>query len=105
MTSMPASRKARATTFAPRSWPSRPGFAIRTRSGSDNQRLLEHAELGAQHVHHLAERAVRERALDEVRHQVLGALRRGAQAGQRAVDPPGVALGADPPQPLHLAST
>src|SRR5579872_2784583 len=31
MTSIPASRKARAMTFAPRSWPSRPGFATRTR--------------------------------------------------------------------------
>src|SRR3954453_21494879 len=31
MTSMPASRNARAITLAPRSWPSRPGFATRTR--------------------------------------------------------------------------
>src|SRR5713101_9160835 len=31
MTSMPASRSARAIIFAPRSWPSRPGFAISTR--------------------------------------------------------------------------
>src|SRR5215210_4813128 len=31
MTSNPASRSARATTFAPRSWPSRPGLAMRTR--------------------------------------------------------------------------
>src|SRR3954447_7644516 len=31
MTSMPASRSARATTFAPRSWPSRPGLATTTR--------------------------------------------------------------------------
>src|SRR5437899_1445508 len=31
MTSIPASRSARATTFAPRSCPSRPGFAISTR--------------------------------------------------------------------------
>src|SRR6266568_3370995 len=30
MTSMPASRSARAMIFAPRSWPSRPGFAITT---------------------------------------------------------------------------
>src|SRR2546422_900228 len=28
---MPASRRARAMIFAPRSWPSRPGFAITTR--------------------------------------------------------------------------
>src|SRR5215472_1312323 len=31
MTSIPASRKARAITLAPRSWPSRPGFATNTR--------------------------------------------------------------------------
>src|SRR5262245_51965953 len=31
MTSIPASRNARAMIFAPRSWPSRPGFAITTR--------------------------------------------------------------------------
>ena len=31
MTSMPASRSARAITFAPRSCPSRPGFAMTTR--------------------------------------------------------------------------
>src|SRR5213080_2041794 len=30
MTSMPASRRARAMIFAPRSWPSRPGFAMTT---------------------------------------------------------------------------
>src|SRR5882672_10740281 len=29
MTSMPASRRARAMIFAPRSWPSRPGFATK----------------------------------------------------------------------------
>src|SRR5581483_12355132 len=30
MTSIPASRRARAMIFAPRSWPSRPGFATTT---------------------------------------------------------------------------
>src|SRR5512133_1670786 len=34
MTSMPASRKARATTFAPRSCPSSPGLAMTTRMGA-----------------------------------------------------------------------
>src|SRR5947199_4212136 len=33
MTSIPASRSAAATTFAPRSCPSRPGFATSTRMG------------------------------------------------------------------------
>src|SRR5204863_9593321 len=32
MTSIPASRSARAMTLAPRSWPSSPGFAMMTRS-------------------------------------------------------------------------
>ena len=36
MTSIPASRRAAATTFAPRSWPSRPGFATSTRIGRDS---------------------------------------------------------------------
>src|SRR5437879_3389458 len=35
MTSMPASRKARATTLMPRSWPSRPTLARTMRSGLD----------------------------------------------------------------------
>src|SRR5688500_14476430 len=33
MTSNPSSRRPRASTLAPRSWPSRPGLAIRTRMG------------------------------------------------------------------------
>jgi hypothetical protein len=33
MTSIPASRSAAATTWAPRSWPSSPGFAMSTRTG------------------------------------------------------------------------
>src|SRR3990170_1946958 len=33
MTSMPASRRARAITLAPRSWPSSPGLATSTRMG------------------------------------------------------------------------
>src|ERR1051326_6588992 len=40
MTSKPASRKARAMTFAPRSWPSRPGFATTTRIFSLLMELL-----------------------------------------------------------------
>src|SRR5919201_2750619 len=40
MTSIPASRKARAMIFAPRSWPSRPGFAITTRSFAATSRQV-----------------------------------------------------------------
>src|SRR6266700_1631318 len=43
MTSMPASRRARAITLAPRSWPSRPGLATRTRIfGSAIAGLFKH---------------------------------------------------------------
>src|SRR5579859_5906041 len=42
MTSNPASRSARATTLAPRSWPSRPGLATRIRIRACVTRLLSH---------------------------------------------------------------
>src|SRR3954466_14185448 len=42
MTSMPASRSARAMIFAPRSWPSRPGLATTTR-------ILRFSAMGARH--------------------------------------------------------
>src|SRR6185503_16167633 len=45
MTSIPASRSAAATTLAPRSWPSRPGFATRTRMGRVTGRKLVTARL------------------------------------------------------------
>src|ERR671930_223807 len=40
MTSMPASRSARAMIFAPRSWPSRPGFAMTTLIFRATRRIL-----------------------------------------------------------------
>src|SRR6266513_1355347 len=40
MTSIPASRRARAMIFAPRSWPSRPGFAMTTRIFRATRRSL-----------------------------------------------------------------
>src|SRR5581483_5848588 len=40
MTSKPASRSARAMTLAPRSWPSRPGLAIRTRARGTASALI-----------------------------------------------------------------
>lgn len=43
MTSNPASRSARATTFAPRSCPSRPGFAMTMRVGRLTGRSLSGA--------------------------------------------------------------
>src|SRR5580658_3365541 len=101
MTSIPASRSARAITFAPRSWPSSPGLAISTRiffSGiwreeyfktfrngrsavacgdwfnlSGNGGFVVDAEDRAQGVADFAERRVRLYGLVEVRHQVLAA--------------------------------
>src|ERR1700704_4702465 len=101
MTSKPASRSARATSFAPRSWPSSPGFATRTRTGItfppashplEHRRLLELAPLVLEHVDHLPHRAVRVHALHEARHQVVVvSRRRGAERVERA---PHVARGA-----------
>src|SRR5450755_2650837 len=47
---MPASRKARAMTLAPRSWPSRPGFATKTRilASSDTSQFKHRVSRGAQ---------------------------------------------------------
>src|SRR5438309_662286 len=51
MTSMPASRSARATTFAPRSWPSRPGLATTTRMRPPRARLALRALADARLPH------------------------------------------------------
>src|SRR5512138_1285351 len=103
MTSTPASRSASATTFAPRSWPSRPGFAISTRSlpamaapPSHRRRLLEPAEHVQEHAVHLADRAVRPRAREERGHEVPRPARRVPQLAQRAAHLRRVA------PPLHL---
>src|SRR5712691_13333086 len=70
MTSMPASRNARAMIFAPRSCPSRPGFAITTRIFLATPRSLRPFGL----------------ALDtDERQRPLGALVEGSPFG-RAVD-------------------
>src|SRR6266566_4123215 len=69
MTSMPASRRAAATTLAPRSWPSRPGLATRTRMGRIVRINLAGAPAARQldfprDEQHLT-RAARERAIAE----------------------------------------
>ena len=56
MTSMPASRNARATILAPRSWPSRPTFATSTRIGARTVAQL-HEAMGALEVELTAEEA------------------------------------------------
>src|SRR5450830_979662 len=77
MTSMPASMKALAKTLAPRSCPSRPGFATRTLIFSSMVSSLERrvrpifAEHGAQHVADFAESRVCVDRVDDCRHQVF----------------------------------
>src|SRR6516225_2761432 len=91
MTSMPASRSALAMTFAPRSWPSRPGLAMSTRiffsgipesleafssvleilSASRDGGFFVGAEDGSHRVADLAKRSVRFHRAVDVRHQVF----------------------------------
>src|SRR5271157_1931419 len=98
MTSMPASRRARAITFAPRSWPSNPGLATRTRigvcmaSGLDSLRstwlglhtsgwhiskprgFLVRAENPPQGIANLSQSRVGANGIHQVGHGVLGSL-------------------------------
>src|SRR2546425_7641345 len=118
MTSMPASRSARAMIFAPRSCPSRPGFATTTlilpaMPGSvfatrghaghvprpdrgtwlEDRRLAPDAPDLAEGVAHLAHRHVGAGSVDDRAHQVAvvagGVL---LQPGERRFDRRGVAL-------------
>src|SRR3972149_2291605 len=99
MTSMPASRSARATVTAPNSCPSKPGLAMRTRilaadiglpprqfrcsnRGLDYGRRLELAKDALQRPSDLAKRGIGLRRLDEQRHQVVGAAGRLPQTPQ-----------------------
>src|SRR5712692_9052859 len=52
MTSIPASRSARAMIFAPRSWPSSPGLAIKTRIFFSAILLCDLCELCGESVGH-----------------------------------------------------
>src|SRR2546428_5920700 len=88
MTSMPASRSARAITLAPRSCPSRPGLATNTRIGlfikSDCARFL----IGAEHIPQsgtdLAQRRVGADGVQDVRHRILRTLSRAPETVQGA---------------------
>src|SRR6059058_2184402 len=82
MTSIPASRSARAMIFAPRSCPSRPGFATTTRiffseEAATGPRSLERGRfpVRAEHLlkrlHHLSLGGIRSGRLEQVGHQVL----------------------------------
>src|SRR6476660_1506363 len=117
MTSKPASRRARATSFAPRSWPSSPGFATSTLAGvviasgrfrygvpasghasaaspSEDRRLLVLAPHVLELLRDLADRAVLLDALDQLRHEVgvapgrVAQLRQGGQRGAGVACPP-----------------
>src|SRR5438445_10011118 len=109
MTSIPASRNARATTFTPRSWPSRPGFAMRTRiffgiGPSVEQRLLPDPEDLAHHIAHLAERRLRSHRVEDERHRVLIALARLAQSIEGAGVLLRIPSPSDPAEPLELTA-
>src|SRR6266545_4090270 len=101
---MPASRRARAMIFAPRSCPSSPGLAITTRilptisPTLEDRRLAPGAPDLAERVAHLAQRRVRSRRLDDRRHQVHVAFSRPLERGQSLVDRAGVS---PRPQRLH----
>src|SRR5260370_16646960 len=75
MTSIPASRNARAITLAPRSCPSSPGLATNTRIGlfiqSDRARFPIGAEHIPQSVTDFTERRVTADSVQNVRHGVL----------------------------------
>src|SRR3954463_14377430 len=93
MTSMPASRSARAMTLAPRSWPSRPGFAMTTLifcmsdlvPPSDQGNFLVLAPHLAQRVAHLADRRVSADAVHQRIHGVPAAARRLAAPRRRSL--------------------
>src|SRR6185437_2880638 len=98
MTSMPASRRARAITFAPRSWPSNPGLATNTRIGLvmacalKVRRLRIRAEDSPERVANLAQRGVRPHRIQKIRHRILRAFAGAFQSVQAllhsAVVPP-----------------
>src|SRR5690349_8710494 len=115
---MPASRRARAITLAPRSWPSRPGLAMTTRifrtigspvhgpgTGSSGLppagrsyewHFLVFAPDVAQRVAHLADRRIGADTIEQRIHRILAAARRFAQTVERL--PYGVAV----PGPAQL---
>src|SRR5918997_4628631 len=89
MTSIPASRSARAMTLAPRSWPSSPGLATRTRiflSLMLEGRLLVESVNVAQRVADFAERGVDADGVDGRGHRVVARARGLLQLFERVRD-------------------
>src|ERR1700676_5117069 len=113
MNSMPASRSARAIIFAPRSCPSSPGLAIKTRiflSGIFNNRpasgdgdFFVGAEDGAHGVAEFAESGITFHGVEEVRHEVFLAFRGLAKRIEAALDFVVGALGAELGEAFGLA--
>src|SRR5262245_58951637 len=104
MTCMPASRKARATTLMPRSWPSSPTLARTMRrggrlaivflnaSGLPFRRPVIAAENIRQGFHDLADGATDLGGFQQARHQVFLTGCDSANLGQGTLDGLGVAL-------------
>src|SRR5215212_7105446 len=88
MTSMPASRRARAMTLAPRSWPSRPGFAITTRIFciSNERNFLVLSPHVAKRIAHFADGGVGADAVQQRIHRIARAARGLLQQVQAAPD-------------------
>src|SRR5579864_1400258 len=91
---MPASRRARAMTLAPRSCPSRPGFAMTTRFlaisdwASDDWHFFVLAPYVPQRIAHFPDGRIRAHGVEDGRHQIVA--RRaggGAQTVQGAPHP------------------
>src|SRR5438105_12443797 len=108
---MPASRSARATILAPRSWPSRPAFATTTRilrsmrgslRRSEDRRLAPDAPDPAKGVAHLAHGGVDAGCVHDRGHEVHVALGVRLQPRERRLDLTRVPTGAHGAHALDL---
>src|ERR1700760_3655758 len=118
---MPASRSVRAMILAPRSCPSKPGFATTTRigrlaisprvypglvargAGSEDRRLAVDAPHRPARLADLALAGVGPRALDQVRHHVLVGGGGGLERGEGPIHGSLAAVAAHRGQRRHLA--
>src|SRR5438105_14307738 len=106
MTSIPASRRARAITLAPRSWPSKPGLATSTRMGadmkSDAARFLVRAKNLSQGVTDLAQRRVNADRIQDKRHGIHRSFGSPPEGIKGSPHPAIIALGAQSRQFFRL---
>src|SRR5690625_5250475 len=103
---MPASRRTRATTLAPRSWPSSPALATTTLVDgvtSECGRLIELTEDLSEHTGDFADRAVGAHTVQQLRHQVSPVFGRRSQLSQVVLHARLIACGADMLQSAQLA--